>query len=372
MKYVVIGGGIVGACAAYYLSKKEDDVLLIDKEFEGKATLAGAGIICPWISRVDDPDWFAIASRGALYYPELIDSLKEDGETETGYAHTGALAVGTDLNQLKEVKEKAEWRKREHPEVGEVKLLEAPGAQEYFPPLSEELHGVYISGSARLDGRLLGNSLINAFQKNGGRLLEEKVEFKKLENGKAAVITSDGVIEADEIIVAGGAWTNFLLEPLGLKVSQEAQRGQIAHLTLDEDTSSWPVVLPQDSSHYLVAFEDQRVALGATRETGSGFDYRLTAGGVAEVLNEGIRVAPGLEEATLKEVRIGFRPLGSDIRPILGRVPQYDNVTIVTGLGASGLTMGPYAGSIAAKLAMGEEVELDLSPYDPLRMKHPE
>ncbi|UCZ52858.1 FAD-binding oxidoreductase [Bacillus shivajii] len=367
MKYVVIGGGIVGACAAYFLSKKECDVTLIDKAFDGKATSAGAGIICPWISTVDDPDWYAIASRGALYYPELIASLKEDGEIETGYRFTGALATSEDLAELKELKEKVDEKKAVQSEVGDVQILEAPEAQKLFPPLDKHLHALYVSGSARLDGKLLANALVEGFKKNGGKFFEEKVTLSKQEDGKIAVDTSEGTVTADQVIVAGGAWTNDLLNPLGLNINVEAQRGQIAHLTVGEDTSNWPVVLPQDSSHYMVAFDDNRIAFGATREVGSGFDYRLTAGGVQEVLNEGLGVAPGLADATLKEVRVGFRPMSPDLKPLLGRVPQYSNLIIATGLGASGLTMGPYVGSLAAKLALNEQIELDLAPYDPMR-----
>lgn len=61
-----------------------------------------------------------------------------------------------------------------------------------------------------------------------------------------------------------------VLEPLGLDISVEPQRGQIVHLQVpDQDTSEWPVIIPQ-SSHYLVSFDESRVVAGATRETGSG------------------------------------------------------------------------------------------------------
>lgn len=336
------------------------------KHFDGKATSAGAGIICPWISRVDDPEWFAISSRGALYYPELIQSLEELGETETGYKFTGALATSEKLEDIYEVKSRVEEKKREFKEVGEIKVLEAPAAQKYFPPLDENLHALYISGSARLDGRLLAKALVNGFQKNGGKLVEEKVSLKRSGNS-ATVLTSDEKIEADKVIVAAGSWTNDLLKQIGVSINQKPQRGQIVHLTVDEDTSNWPVVLPQTSSHYMVAFNDNRIAFGATREDESGFDYRVTGGGVLEVLDEGLSVAPGLKSATFKEVRVGFRPMSSDIKPLLGPIPDIENVIIATGLGASGLTMGPYVGSLAAKIALNEKLEVDLAPYNPLR-----
>lgn len=367
MKIVVIGAGVVGACAAYYLSEKENhEVILIDEAFDGKATLAGAGIICPWISRVDDPDWFAISSRGAQYYPELIQSLEELGETNTGYGQTGALATSTDINVIHELKERVEKKKEEFPIIGEIKVLEAPQAKTYFPPLSENLHALYISGSARLDGRLLAESLVRAVKKNKGRVIEGKAALKK-EGSKVVVSIKEEDIKADQVIVAAGSWTNELLEPAGVSIHQEPQRGQIVHLSVDEDTSKWPVVLPQESSHYIVSFDDNRIAFGATREDGSGFDYRITAGGVQEVLNEGLHVAPGLANNNLKEIRIGFRPMSPDIKPLLGKVPELDNVIIATGLGASGLTMGPYVGSLAAKIALGEEIEVDLIAFNPMR-----
>ncbi len=367
MKVVVIGAGVVGSCAAYYLSEKEDcEVILIDEEFEGKATLAGAGIICPWISRVDDPEWFAISSRGAQYYSELIQSLQELGETDTGYGQTGALATSKDINVIHELKEKVEKKKVNFPVIGEIKVLEAPEAKAYFPPLDEELHALYISGSARLDGRLLAKSLVRGVKKNNGKVIEGKATLKK-EGSEVIVTTREGDIQADKIIVAAGSWTNDLLKPVGISVNQEPQRGQIVHISVDEDTSKWPVVLPQESSHYIVCFDDNRIAFGATREDGSGFDYRLTAGGIQEVLNEGLQVAPGLADNTLKETRIGFRPMGPDIKPLLGKVPEMDKMIIATGLGASGLTMGPYVGSLAAKIALEEETEIDLTPYHPMR-----
>lgn len=367
MKYVIIGSGIVGACAAYYLSqKKEHEVILIDKEQQGKATRAGAGIICPWISRVDDPEWFAISSRGAQYYPELIASLEEIGETNTGYAYTGALATSDDLEKLYALKQITEEKKKAFPVIGDVKILEAPMAKQYFPPIDETLHALYISGSARLDGRLLGEALVSGFKKNGGKVIDEKVRLTK-KDGSVQVQTSDGNISADQLIVAAGAWSKELLQDVDIPLNISPQRGQIAHVTVEEDTSKWPVILPQDSSHYIVAFDDNRIAFGATREEGSGFDYRLTAGGVQEVLREGLKVVPGLKNSTLKETRIGFRPMGPDIKPLLGKVPDADNLIVATGLGASGLTMGPYVGSLAAKVALNEEVDIDLSPYDPLR-----
>ena len=70
--------------------------------------------------------------------------------------------------------------------------------------------------------------------------------------------------------------------------------------------------------HYMVSWPGGRVVVGATRETGSGFRPRTSVGGIMEVLSEALRVAPGLQAASLAEVRVGLRPASPDGRPMLG------------------------------------------------------
>jgi D-amino-acid dehydrogenase len=60
---------------------------------------------------------------------------------------------------------------------------------------------------------------------------------------------------------------------------------------------------------------------GATRESGAGFDYRVTPAGLSEVLREALAVAPGLAGGTCLETRVGFRPPGPDERRCSARSP---------------------------------------------------
>ena len=85
------------------------------------------------------------------------------------------------------------------------------------------------------------------------------------------------------------------------------------------------------------------------------------------MLDEALRVAPGLAEATLVEMRVGFRPYMPDETPALGRAPGLDNLLIATGHGGYGLQLGPYSGALVADMALGHEAPLDLAPYDPGR-----
>ena len=176
------------------------------------------------------------------------------------------------------------------------------------------------------------------------------------------------VHSADAVIVAAGAWSADLCRPLDLQLELEPQRGQILHLRVPKaNTVALPVIVPVLSDYYLLGFGDSRIVMGATRETGSGFDFRITAGGVAEVLQEGLRIAPGLKSATLMETRVGFRPMTRDGLPLLGCPSRTAGLVIATGLGRYGLTVGPYVGLLAAMLAVEKRPEMDLAWLAPDR-----
>ncbi len=367
LKVIVVGTGIAGASAAYQLEKAGVDVTMIDRVQEGKATSAGAGIVCPWISSVENPDWYRIAKRGAAFYPSLIESLQADGETETGYKKVGALSVSTSMDILDSIEQRVREKQKTAPELGDIRRLNKTETQNYFPMLADELEAVYVSGAARVDGRFLREALKNAAQKHGAQLIQGTAGLKVEKGQVTGVVVEGAFFEADAVLLTAGAWAPELLKDLGLELHIEPQRGQIAHIKLsNQDTSSWPVVLPQ-TSYYMLAFDDSRVVAGATRETGSGFDHRLTAGGVHEILQECLEIAPGLQEGTLQEIRIGFRPMGPDILPLIGSINKVKGLYIANGLGASGLTMGPYVGALVSKLIMGESLSIDLRPYDPMR-----
>jgi D-amino-acid dehydrogenase len=227
---------------------------------------------------------------------------------------------------------------------------------------------VHIPGAARVDGRKFRDALIRAARRKGATVRTGHAVLECRGGRAAGVLAGDDLIEADAVVAAAGAWTPAFVQPAGAVVRVTPQRGQIVHLSLGSaGTGHWPVILPADSGHYLLAFDDSRVVAGATREPGTGFDYRVTAAGLSEVLAQALAVAPGLASATYLETRVGFRPAGPDSRPLLGPVAGVAGLIVATGLGAEGLTMGPYAGGIAARAALGLEPGIDLTPFDPLR-----
>jgi len=367
-RVIVAGSGIVGASCAYSASCLGAQVVLVDAGEPGQATAAGAGIVCPWSSRLDDPVWQEFASAAAREYPRLVEDLAGRGETDVGYRRVGALRLAGSEQGRDDAMRGLEALRAGAPEVGDLRALNGSEAQSMFPPLRADWYAVYIGGAARVDGRLLRDALIRAAVANGATTMTGRA-LLAFHSGRATGVVLDGqLVEGDAVVAATGAWTGAFLENAGLAIAVAPQRGQIAHISLaPADTSRWPVVLPGGSGHYLLAFDDARVVAGATRETGSGFDYRVTPGGLAEVLGEALAVAPGLAAGAYLETRVGFRPAGPDRRPLLGAVPSIAGLVVATGLGAEGLTMGPRAGAIAARVALGEPPGIDLAPFDPLR-----
>jgi D-amino-acid dehydrogenase len=319
------------------------------------------------VSGADDAAFYRLYVEGARYYGELVPVLAECGETDLGFRRVGALVVSDDADELAAFHAMLGRRKVETPEMGATSVLSPRDARKLFPPLRSDLAGLHVANGARVDGRRMAAGLLRAALGLGARQVEGQAGLLAEGNRVTGVAIRDATIGADGVIVAAGAWAPSLLSPLGITLSIEPQRGQIVHLRLPEqDTRDWPVVLPE-GSHYLLAFDDSRVVVGATRESGAGFDYRVTAGGQAEVLANALRVAPGLATASVIETRVGFRPVGPGVRPLLGAVDGLDGLLIGNGLGAAGLTIGPFAGRLLAYAALGRDMAFDLAAFDPMR-----
>lgn len=365
-KVIVIGSGILGASTAYQLAKMGADVLIIDRKDKGQATDAAAGIICPWLSQRRNQAWYRLAKAGARFYPGLIRELQSEGETETGYAQVGALSISDDPEKVRKMEERAQLREADAPEIGEITRLNETETHELFPLLEERFHSIHISGAARIDGRGLRDALLRSAQRNGAVLVNGDATLQYQSNRVTGVAVGATSFSSDEVIVCAGAWANQLLQPLGIHFRVHFQKAQILHLQVPDqhDTGTWPVVIPP-SDQYLLAFDKQKIVIGATHENDiDGYDTRITAGGIREVLNKGLELAPGLATSTFQEVRVGFRPFTPGFLPVIGAIPGWEGLIAANGLGASGLTMGPFMGSQLAKLALGMEPDIDVNDYD--------
>ncbi|WP_281194420.1 FAD-binding oxidoreductase [Halorubrum sp. F4] len=360
---VVVGGGIVGSSVGYHLARAGVETLLVDRRDAGRATTAGAGIVSPGTSsRTADDDWFAFATDAVDYYPELVDRLAAAGVDDTSYGRVGLIAAAIDDDELapyEEATARIEARRERLPAIG---TIDPSVATDRVPALAEPQRAFSVPDAARVNGQVFASALREAGRTHGLETVEGDVTGVRTEGGRGTrsggelgearvtgVETADGDrIDADRVVIAGGAWSPAFGEDLGVSIPVEPKRGQIVHLDLlDADTGSWPV-LKGFRHHYIVPWPDGRLVAGATREAGSGFDPRVTAGGLREVLEEALRLAPGLVDATVIEHRVGLRPACVDGVPVLGAIPDVEGAYLATGHGATGLTLGPYSGKLVA------------------------
>lgn len=347
-RVVIVGDGVAGAATAFALARRGAAVTVVDAGLVGRATDAGAGIVQPW-STTSDGGFYELYSAGADFYPELIDRLAEAGVHDIGYRRSGALVVNRDVSVIEEVEQRVRVRAAASQTAGDVRRVDPGTARELFPPLADGYHGLHISGGARVDGRALRTGLLAAAAAHGAARVEAGAEL----TDDGAVTVDGSALPADAIVVAAGAWTDRVLRPLGVRVRVEPQRGQLVHLRVDADTRNWPSVHPV-APHYLVAFDAGRIVAGATRETGSGFDARVTAAGERQVLEDALALAPGLAGASVIETRVGLRPLPEGDLPTVGPVDGRPGIYVNAGFGAAGLTMGPLVGDLLAERVLAE------------------
>ena len=362
---VVVGGGIVGSSVAYHLARAGVETVVVDRDDDGRATNAGAGIVAPATSsRTESTRWFEFAVDAADYYPGLAADLADAGY-DHGYSETELVAIAVDDSDraaLHAAKERSAKRTDRYgfPEPDSVSPVAGEVLRELFPPVVDGARGLHFENAGRVDGARFAAALLAAGTDAGLTIRDGDVTDIRTSGGAVAgVDLADGTrLDARNVVVAGGAWSASFGADLGVEVPVEPHRGQIAHLDTDSigdvTTADWPVV-KGFRGHYMVPWPDGRIAVGATRESDAEFAPHATLGGIAEVSNEALRVAPGLSEARHVETRVGLRPVSADRNPVLGPVPGVEGAHLATGHGATGLQLGPYSGKLVAEAVRGAE-----------------
>ncbi|MGZ6964253.1 MAG: NAD(P)/FAD-dependent oxidoreductase [Acidimicrobiia bacterium] len=362
----VVGGGLVGTALAYELVTSGARVVLVDRHDPGRATDAGAGILSPESSSVEDASWHALASGAGEHYRTLVPALEADGKRMTGYAVTGLLRVG--FREWEDELFATNIALARARNGDDVEAITPEEARRRFPPLGEVRNAWYSARAARVDGRSMTAALLDAARANGLTVIDGTVDGIETAGGLVAGVSVGGVSTAcDTVAIAGGAWTPELAARLRVTIPVIPVRGQIVHLCLEgADTSEWPIVSPL-LSQYIVPWPGGRVVVGATVEPDAGFDARPTAAGMRQLFSEMLRLAPGLAEATFVEIRAGLRPVSADDAPVLGRLPGWANAFVCTGHGANGLLLGPYSARLVAELISGRTPSMDITPFGPDR-----
>lgn len=353
-KVAIVGAGIVGATAAYYLSKEADIEVTVFDFGHGQATKAAAGIISPWFSKRRNKAWYNMARLGADFYVDLLADLEKSGQKVDFYQGSGVFLLKNDDSKLEELYQLALQRRDESPLIGELAILDQATASNLFPGLQGFERLLYASGGARVDGQVLVSRLLEASQV---KVVSEKVSLTPIALGYQI---GDSVY--DYVILATGAWLSQILEPLGYQVDVRPQKGQLRDYQVSQDMADFPVVMPEGEWD-LIPFAGGKLSLGATHENDMGFDLTVDETLLQQMEEAALPYYPALAETTIRGERVGIRAYTSDFSPFFGQVPNLSGVFVASGLGSSGLTTGPIIGYHLAQMLQGESGILDPADY---------
>ena len=347
---VIVGGGVIGCSIAYQLSKAGKKVIVTEREeVAAEASRAAAGLLAP-LGELSGPGPFTdllLASWNLNL--ELIPVLEDASGVRVEYHHPGSLHTVTDAEDAAYLREQMEaWEA-----LGlQVSWLEGDEARE-FEPLLEP--GVVAAVYSPRDGSIKPAAMTRAYAESARRqgvTFYEHTEITGIEHSASRVTgvqTARGdVIACDHLVIAAGAWSARFGNWLGFSLPVSPMRGQI--LSLRQPASPLKHILFGEGV-YLVPKLDGTIYVGATVEQ-VGFDKAVTAEGIAWLLSSAIQLVPSLASAPIANIWAGLRPWSPDSRPILGKAPGWENVTLATGHSASGFELSAITGKTIADLVV--------------------
>lgn len=360
VKVAVVGGGIVGSTAAYYLRKFGLQVDLYDYG-QGQATRAAAGIICPWFTLRRNKPWYHLVSHGAEFYRQLVNDLHQDNLGPVDFfKEVGTILIRKNEKSILRDQAKAQEKIGMSPSIKELVTVRSEDLKTYLPLLETSFDASFVKGGARVDGALLIETLQSHFIALGGNLIAERASLID----EATVKDSKGTLRTyDHILLSVGAWLPEILEPLGYKVGIRPQKGQLLVVKNEaSETDDWPLLMPPGKVD-IIPIENGRIIIGATHEDDQGYDLSIDKEKLQELLRMAKDWMPDLDHFSLDQTKVGTRAYTDDYTVLLGKVPETNSLWAVSGLGSSGLTSGPFIGYQWAKLIEEGSWEINIEDY---------
>ena len=391
---IIIGGGIAGASTAFHLAQHGRDVILLERgEIASEASGVNAGGIgAPGWGNV--PDLESHLTMGSL---QIFRSL----QLELGYDIEFRASGGLQAIQTQEQYVYARDRVLALKSRGyTLDLLTIDQARSIEPELNPELYGaMHFPLRGQADPVKATRAFAAAATELGANILtgQNVTKIDKTAEGTYRVACSGETYEARQLILAAGAWSGPLGEMLDVRIPIVPVRGQMwatqplpprifYSLSSAESYARWSRVpggdgdTPPELTHlgdrrvtrhlYGRQNRDGEIIFGGDREL-VGYDYTVDAGGVEVNFGHASEVLPMLGELSISRAWSGMMPFSLDGRPIIGKIPQLDEVYIVSGLASSGFGRGPMAGKLIADYVHTGHRPQVLAESDPARCVTP-
>lgn len=379
---MVVGGGIVGAACAYELAARGASVTLLERE----ALAAGAsgrnnGL---WVTP-PDPVLLPMAKISLARYLELADAspvpVRLDREP------IGLLAAALDEEELRSGDDAHEPYRAAGVRVDRLEPADVLRLEPAIAP--RVLGGWFVHHGHRLAPAALTVALALMAMEQGATVRHHLPAHALLADGErvTGVVTDEGRIEADEVVVAAGPWSASLLDPIGVRLPITGARGWLVRLApppgllrhlvasagwedasgrwadgavragrIDEVSATTSTLLHPASDGMLIAGSSRQPVITSEAEE-PDIPTRIVRGA--------IRLVPALAEAEVRSAWWGVRPLTPDERPAVGRLAE--GLSVAAGHGSEGVILGAGTGQLVAAQLLGKDPPLDPDPFDPGR-----
>ena len=359
---IVIGSGVIGCAAAYYMAKKGMSVLVLDQDESvgnGGSSRNGGGVR----QSGRDPRELPLAIYGVEnVWPTLSDELGVDVE----YHKEGNLRLGkteTHKQILTGLTEKAVA-------CGlNVRMIDAEEVRKINPYLSEE---VTCASWCPTDGHAKPLTTTLGFYKNA-RVLgvvfhmgEKVVKLEKVHGKLRRVCTKTTVYEADQVLVAAGYASRFLTQTVGIDVPMREEL--IEALVTEAEPKMFPQMLGtadadfygHQTNHGSFVFGGATGMESTVLDNGTNRTSSLTAPCICRGI---MKYVPKLADAKIVRTWAGYEDLSIDGIPVISKVEEVPGLLLACGFTGHGFGISPVVGQLLAQLAAGETPMLSLQEF---------
>jgi len=356
-RIVIIGGGIIGLLSAYFLSQEGQSVVLLDKGELGKeSSWAGGGIISPLYPWRYPDEVSLLSVYGQQHYQALCETLHDETGINPEWVESGLLML--DLDELNHAQQ---WAKHYS---NELHLIEDP---RHLATIETELHpkfkqALWMPNIAQIRNPRLLKALKYQLQQSHVEIREHTAvsDIKRNQQGEMiGVITENGIVAADKVIISSGAWSAQLPALQNIALNVKPVSGEMILFKAAPQRLK-RIILHQ--GRYLIPRQDGRILCGSTLAF-TEFDKQIHAATKQSLHETACQLAPFLKTAKIEHHWCGLRPASPNGVPYIGEHPHLANVYINTGHYRYGVTMGLASVKLLTDTLMQRPSFLDIKRF---------
>ncbi len=352
---IVIGGGVIGMMTARALHLSGMDVLLLERgPLGGESSWAGGGIISPLYPWRYPDSVNVLAQHSKTLYPDMVAQLHDESDVDCELLHSGLLIVDQDERESA-MKWSRRWSENIQHVAGRKDLLSIE------PALASEVDQVlWMAEVMQVRNPSIMKALRGSFDRLGIAYREHApVRDIIVQSGRVTgVQVGDEKLEADRVIVAGGAWSAGLIETVQ-HIDVEPVKGQMIMFKGEPDLVR-RIVLAK--GHYIIPRRDGRVLAGSTLEK-TGFDKTTSERALENLTATATALVPVLATLPVERQWAGLRPGTANGVPYVCAVDDVKGLYLHAGHYRNGIVLGPASVQLMTELVLGKEPHCDPSPY---------